>query len=159
MYVGCQSNRKGVKPLIINIYKDQMEYAELFGRPVLYTVEEIPRETVPEGWSCYDLCGNERHPHKPSVLTDRAAWGRLGSVLSPVPLKRASTEVRQIKDTLILSGEMTDLNTFCREHALPQAQDPRKYIPRPASSDEAGLFYALPPERDGELGAVGHYPR
>ena len=40
----------------INIYKDQMEYAELFGRPVLYTTQDIPRETVPQGWYCYDLC-------------------------------------------------------------------------------------------------------
>jgi len=33
---------------------------------------------------------------------------------------------------------------FCQERGLPQAQDPRKYIPRPASPEEAGLFYALP---------------
>lgn len=31
-----------------------------------------------------------------------------------------------------------------------------KYSLRPASHDEDGLFYALPPERDGELGTIGH---
>lgn len=31
-----------------------------------------------------------------------------------------------------------------------------KHEIRPASSEEAGLFYALPPERDEELGAIGH---
>ena len=36
----------------INIYKDQMEYAELFGKSVLYTTQDIPRETVPQGWYC-----------------------------------------------------------------------------------------------------------
>ena len=31
-----------------------------------------------------------------------------------------------------------------------------KYVPRPASSNEAGLFYAMSPERDAELGCIGH---
>lgn len=31
-----------------------------------------------------------------------------------------------------------------------------KYIIRPAFPEEAGLFYALPPEQDEELGAIGH---
>ena len=35
-------------------------------------------------------------------------------------------------------------------------QTPPKYVLRPASPDEAGLFYALPPEQDAELGAIGH---
>ncbi len=54
----------------INVYKDQMEYAELFGKPVLFTTEDIPRETVPEGWHCYDLSRSERCPDKPSELVD-----------------------------------------------------------------------------------------
>ncbi len=33
---------------------------------------------------------------------------------------------------------------------------PGKFSFRPASSEEAGLFYALPPERDEKLGAIGH---
>ena len=31
-----------------------------------------------------------------------------------------------------------------------------KFEIRPASSEEAGLFYALPPEQDEALGAIGH---
>ena len=31
-----------------------------------------------------------------------------------------------------------------------------KYVMRPASPDEAGLFFALPPEQDEALGAIGH---
>ena len=31
-----------------------------------------------------------------------------------------------------------------------------KYVMRPASPDEAGLFFALPPEQDEVLGAIGH---
>ncbi len=34
-----------------------------------------------------------------------------------------------------------------------------KFAPRPARADEAGLFYALPPEQDAALGAIGHYPK
>ena len=94
----------------INIYKDQMERGTLFGKPVLFTEQDIPRESVPDGWFCYDLCGNDRHPDEPTELMDRVLWERLGTVLSPAPLKRASTEVRKIKDALVLSGEMTSLN-------------------------------------------------
>ena len=36
------------------------------------------------------------------------------------------------------------------------AQKTEKYNLRPASPDEAGLFYSLPPEQDAELGAIGH---
>lgn len=141
----------------INIYKDQMEHAELFGKPVLYTAQDILREMMPDNWHCYDLCGNDRHPDTPTELVDRAVWGRLGSVLSPVPLKRASTEVRRIKDALVLSGEMTDLGSFCRDHGLDCPSDPRKFILRPASREEAGLFYShLEPEPDIEDSVVGH---
>ena len=141
----------------INIYKDQMEYAELFGKPVLHTTNDIPREMVPDGWHCYDLCGTDRNPHKPSTITDYAVWGRLGTVLSPAPLKRPTTETRQIKDTFILSRKMMDLSIFCREQNLPCPSDPRKYILRPASSEEAGLFYSrMEPEQDAAEGTVGH---
>lgn len=141
----------------INIYKDQMERSELFGKPVLFTANDIPRETVPDGWYCYDLCGNDRHPEKPAELMDHVVWGRLGTVLSPVPLKRATTEVRRIKDTLILTGEMTDLNGFCQENHLSCPSDPRKFILRPASRVEAGLFYShLEPDQDVETSVVGH---
>ena len=140
----------------INIYKDQMEYAELFGKPVLHTTNDVPRETVPEGWHCYDLCGTDRNPHKPSTLTDYAIWGRLGTVLSPVPLKRESTIERRVKD-FILSGEQMDLNTFCQKRGLTCPSDPRKFILRPASHEEAGLFYSrLEPEQDIAECTVGH---
>ena len=139
----------------INIYKDQMERAELFGKPVLFTKQDIPRETMPDNWYSYDLCGNDRHPDRPTELMDHVVWGRLGSVLSPVPLNRAATEIRRIKDTLILTGEMTDLSGFCQENHLACPSDPRKFILRPASIQEAGLFYSKT-EQDIAEGTVGH---
>lgn len=140
----------------IDIYKDQMLEAELFGKPVLYTGSPIPREEVPKGWYCCDLCGTDRRPGEPVKLMDNAPWDRAGTVLSPAPLKRETTLARPIKGRFFLTGRSLTLAAFCREYGLPQAHDSRKFIPRPASPKEAGLFYALPPERDEELGAIGH---
>lgn len=36
----------------INIYKDKMLGARLFGASVLYSAAPIPREDVPQGWYC-----------------------------------------------------------------------------------------------------------
>ena len=36
----------------VNIFKDKLQHAQLFGKPVLTTNWLIPRETVPEGWFC-----------------------------------------------------------------------------------------------------------
>ena len=41
--------------MAVNIFTDRMRHAELFGTPVLATNEVIPRETVPDGWFCYDM--------------------------------------------------------------------------------------------------------
>ena len=46
----------------INIYKDQMQKARLFGASVLYSRQPIPREDIPVGWYCYDLCGTAEDP-------------------------------------------------------------------------------------------------
>ena len=139
-----------------NIYEDQFQSAELFGKPVLYTENQIQREAVPEGWFCYDLCGSERQPDQPVWLMDHTSWMRVGTVLSPSPLKRASTQERRVKD-LLLSGEMTRLQDFCREHELPCPQDPRKYILRAASKEETDRFYSsMEPEWDATEGTVGH---
>lgn len=140
-----------------NIYKDPFQSAELFGKPVLYTEKQIQREAVPEGWYCYDLSGTDRNPNKPAVLTDRAVWGRIGTVLSPVPLKRETTSSRRIKDSFVLREELLDLSEFCERNHIPCPHDPRKYILRPASREEAGLFYSQTDrEQDVQLGAVGH---
>ncbi len=141
----------------INIYTDQFQSAELFGKPVLYTEKQVQRELVPEGWNCYDLTGTDREPDKPATLEDRMPWLRVGTVLSPVPLKRRNASTRQIKNSFSLHDELLDLAGFCEKHHLECPQDPRKFILRPASHDEAGLFYShLAPEQDAVTGTVGH---
>ena len=140
-----------------NIYRDQFQSAELFGKPVLYTEKQIQREAVPEGWHCYDLSGSDRNPNKPVTLENKSVWDRIGSVLSPVPLKRETTVTRQIRDSFHLHEELLDLAGFCEKNRMPCPQDPRKFILRPASHEEAGLFYShLDPERDTAEATVGH---
>ncbi len=51
--------------------------------------------------------------------------------------------------------ELLDLAGFCEKHQLEYPSDPRKFILRPASSKEAGLFYSQM-EQDEQLGVVGH---
>ena len=140
-----------------NIYEEQLRSAELFGKPVLYTEKQIQRESVPEGWHCYDLSGSGRDPDKPSALEDKTAWNRIATVLSPVPLKRETTLTRQIKNSFSLYEELLDLAGFCEKHHLESPSDPRKFILRPASSKEAGLFYSqMEPEEDAAAGTIGH---
>ena len=141
-----------------NIYKDQLESAELFGKPVLYTGLSIERESVPDNWFCYDLAASDRNPDKAVTLEDHVVWNRVGTVLSPVPLKRETTMARQIKNSFHLHEELLDLAGFCEKNHLDYPQDPRKYVLRPASpGKEAGLFYSLMDlEKDAASGTVGH---
>lgn len=141
----------------INIRADQMQHAEIFGKPVLYTNRLIPRDTVPEGWYCYDLRGSEQRLGIVSTLEDIATIDHVGTVLSPVPLKKPATAARRINGTFFLHGELMDLEAFCEEHDLDYPAETKKYILRPASPDEAGLFYsAADAAEDKELACVGH---
>lgn len=80
-----------------DIYKDHMYPVELFGKNALYTEGTIPREEVPGGWHCYDLCGTDQKPDKPLILTDLAVVYRTGTVLSPAPLMRNTTLERRVE--------------------------------------------------------------
>lgn len=74
----------------INIYKDKMLGARLFGASVLYSAKPIPREDVPPGWRCYDLRGTARHPDEPHSLVEMAEENHAGSILLlPAAEKRA----------------------------------------------------------------------
>ena len=46
----------------IDIWTDSMQHAELFGKPVLFTNWLIQRDTIPQGWHCYDLRGTRKAP-------------------------------------------------------------------------------------------------
>ena len=143
--------------MAINIFTDQMQHTELFGKPVLTTNWLIPRETVPDGWVCYDMQGTDRDPAAHAALVDCAAFNHSGTVLSPEPLKQSTDNARKIgKRDYFLHGEETDLEAFCEEYDLEFPENPIKFEMRPASPDEAGIFYALMPDEDEKLGTIGH---
>ena len=143
--------------LRIDVRENRLRYAELFGKPVLFSSQPVQRDTVPEGWHCYDLRGAPRHPERPVTLEDKVGIDYAGTVLSPTPLKREGTKTRRLKDQIFTQEEIS-LEEFCQENNLEYPADTRKYIPRPASPDEdkAGLFFALGAEKDAELGCIGH---
>ncbi len=140
----------------INIKTERMRSALLFNKPVLFSTQSIPHEAVPEGWYCYEIRGSIRDGRKPTALTDHAYVNPIGSVLSPVPLKRAATISRSINGRFLLLGESLTLRDFCKNNKLAYPYKLQHFTMRPASPEEAGLFYALPPERDEELGTIGH---
>lgn len=133
----------------VNIYKDQMQKAFLFGTAVLYSDKPIPQEDVPKYWSSYDLRGTDRQPDRPYALVDQADHNYAGSILSPLPLKKDTAQSRLVKDKLELTGKFIRLTDFCDEYLMPMPKPPIRHMLRPASPDEAGLFYALEPEEDG----------
>ena len=140
----------------VNIYEDKFQHASLFGRDVLCTNWLILRDTVPQGWYCYDLQDTNGCPGKPMELVDWANFGHIKTVLAPLPLKRPDTKMRKVRNTFYLHGEELTLSEYCDVHGLAYPIDNRKFIPRPASPEEAGLFYALSPEEDKILGTIGH---
>lgn len=90
-----------------------------------------------------------------TTLVDHAADYHAGTVLSPIPLKHEGTASRRVNGTFYLLGEELTLEQFCEEHDLAYPQDNREFVLRPASLDEAGLFYSEE-KLDEALGTVGH---
>ena len=102
----------------INIYKDQMQKARLFGASVLYSRQPIPREDIPVGWYCYDLCGTAEDPERAYRLADRAEKNHSGSVLSPLPLKNGKAQSRLVKDRFELTCVSVSLKKFCADENI-----------------------------------------
>ncbi len=69
--------------MAVNIFKDELQHAQLFGKPVLTTNWLIPRETVPDGWHCYDMRGTNSDPAAHAELVDHTSYHYSGTVLSP----------------------------------------------------------------------------
>ena len=82
--------------MTVDMFRDEMQHAQLFGKPVLATDQPIPRETVPDGWYCYDMRGTGSDPAAHAALVDYTSYDHSGTVLSPKPLKRPATKARRI---------------------------------------------------------------
>lgn len=142
----------------VDARKEEFEHVELFGKSALFTDSRISRFTVPQGWFCYDLRGSDYDPGRPIMVENKVAVNHAGSILTPTDLKLNQQEDHRIsiKNGLNFLGECLTLEQFCEEHGLEYPAENRKYVPRPASPSEAGLFYALKPELDKLLGGIGH---
>lgn len=55
-----------------------------------------------------------------------------------------------------MTGTNPCLAEFCAEEKIRCPETPIRHQLCPASPEDAGLFYAQTPEKDEELGAIGH---
>lgn len=140
----------------VNAREERYEYVELFGKVALFTNSRVDRATVPEGWCCCDLRGSDYDPREPVTVEPLVAVNHAGTILIHEPVTIPKESFRRLKGRLDFLGEHLALEDFCEERGPHYPDDPTKYAFRPASPDEAGLFYAMAPERDAQLVCIGH---
>ena len=134
-----------MNPLQINIYKDRMQKAYVFGASVLYSERRILREDAPQGWCCYDLCGTAEDPRRPCKLVDQAEKNHAGTVLSYLPLKTGRSQSRLVKDELQLTAASATLSKFCPDEKIRMPEIPLRHLLRPASPKRRG--FSMPRRR------------
>ena len=133
--------------------KEQFEHVELFGKPALFTNSRMDVSTVPLGFYCYNLRGSDNDPGRPATLELYVGVNHAGTVLTSEPVKIPKSGYKRLRDELNFLGDEISLKEFCAEYKLQYC--PRFEI-RPASNDEAGIFYAQTPDQDKQMGAIGH---
>lgn len=128
--------------MTINVWSDSMQHIELLGKPALFSDSRVDRSTVPDGWYVYDLRGSDYDPDLISTLEARVIVNYAGSILTPEPvIFPDGQDYLDVKGQTDFLDEEITLIDFCRQHEMPI---PSRYQIRPASFDEAGLFYACP---------------
>ncbi|MFR6694444.1 MAG: LPD28 domain-containing protein [Dysosmobacter sp.] len=165
-FEGCKNNWRdesytpqmgGMKFLKVNARTDKFQHLEVFDKPALFTNRRIARDTVPQGWYCYDIRGSDDDPGELCYMEENVVVNHAGSVLMPEKLAMPKSGRLDVRDELgfLDEGDMT-LREFCEAHQLPYPAENMKFHIRPARPEEAGLFYTPHPEEDKRLGTVGH---
>ncbi len=141
----------------VNAMTEEFEHIELFGKPVLFTNARVDKATVPKDWYRYNIRGSDSDPGSFGTLEHEVAVNHAGTILSPeeIPFPKGK-DYKPIRGSQNFLGEDLTLAEFCACHSLPIPENPQKYPVRPASPEEAGLFYAQTPEQDEAHGAIGH---
>ena len=136
--------------------EENFEYIELFGKPGLFTNARIDRDTVPEGWYAYDLRGSDYDPGEPVTVEPNVVVNHAGTILTHEPVSFPKEGFKRLNGRLDFADAYHfSLKDFCQVRGLNYPEAP-KYTICPASESEAGLFYAMTPEKDAELGCIGH---
>lgn len=139
-----------------NTRKEQYEHIELFGNPALFTNSKIDRATLPKGLCCYELRGSDSDPGRLQTIENRVSVNFAGSVIVLHPVSLPKQGYRNLRGGLNFLGESLTLVEFCERHGIELPAENRKLALRPASPDEAGLFYSLPQQQDEDLAVIGH---
>lgn len=71
----------------VNAREEKYESIELFEKPALFTNSRIDRDTVPEGFHCYDLRGSDNDPGRPVTVETSVGVNHAGTVLTTTPVK------------------------------------------------------------------------
>ena len=141
----------------VNARTEEFEHLELFDKPALFTNGRIDRATVPEGWYAYDFRGSDDDPGELYVIEEHEVIvNHSGTVLLPEKLEFPESGRLDAEDALGFVGDSLTLDQFCQKHGIECPAPYFKYEIKPASPDEAGLFFAMPSEKDTELGCIGH---
>jgi hypothetical protein len=136
--------------------REEYEYVELFGKPALFTNSRIDRATVPDGWYAYDLRGSDYDPGEPVTVELSVTVNHAGTILIHEPVTIPKEGFRRLRGQLDFADAYhLTLRDFCEERGYHYPADNRKFSLRPASPDEAGLFYSQE-ENDTDLATVGH---
>ena len=141
-----------------NAMKEKFDVVELFDQYALFSNFRIDRGTVPAGWHCYDIRGSDSDFGALAFLEPHVLVNHAGSILSPQPFPFPDgQDYLDIREEIgFTEHSNVTLAQFCGLFKLEAPSPQTKYAIRPASPDEAGLFYAMPPEKDAEMGCIGH---
>ena len=131
-----------------NAMEEIFDVVEIFGHAALFGNFRTDHDTVPEGWFCYDLRGSDENPKMPATLEPYVVVNHAGTILSPESIWIDKEKgFREFGGELEFLGEETTLAEFCKDCGFEVPQVQQTDPPRPASSDEAGPFYALTQEK------------
>ena len=69
--------------MAVNTRTEEFQHIEVFDKPALFTNGRIARDTVPEGWYCYDIRGSDDDPGALCYIEENVVVNHAGSVLIP----------------------------------------------------------------------------
>ena len=67
--------------MAVNARTEEFQHIEVFDKPALFTNGRIARDTVPEGWYCYDIRGSDDDPGALCYMEENVVVNHAGSVL------------------------------------------------------------------------------